>query len=359
MPPAVPETGRHADRAPAVVAWLFQEGKASKKVALDELGTLAASDERFVWVDLSGYSEADMQAVAQQLHLPEAATGAALAASHRPRVSIFGDCFFVAVVVPHSHPDAKRVHAGELDLFVGRNFLVSAHKHPLPFAARVLERAVQNPALLKLDSAFLLSILIDEALAHFEELAEAIEDDIEAMEERALTDLSDAFLADLLELKRYVFAVYRLAGQNRAVIAAFLRPDFPLAGGDAIVPYFRDLQDRFGRLLDGLESAKEAVNGAFDLYVSQVSRRTNDIMKVLAVVSAVLLPTTVILGFFGTSFQDPPIASPDGFVIMAVLIVFVTLAILYLFYRWQWVGGGSTGPPDRWRQAHRSKEKPT
>ena len=208
----------------------------------------------------------------------------ALANWQRPRLGVFRDRFFVAVTVPHGDLATQRVLASELDLFVGRNYLVSAHKRPLPFAERVLARATQNPALLKLDSAFLLSILVDELLAHYEVLTEELEDEVEAMEVRALTDASDALLEDLLHLKRFVFAVYRLAGQHRATLEAFLRPDFPLVGGDIIEPYFRDLDERLGRLLDALEAAKESVNGAFDLYVSQVAHRTNDIMKVLTIV---------------------------------------------------------------------------
>jgi magnesium transporter len=204
---------------------------------------------------------------------------------------------------------------------------------------------VQNPALLKLDSAFLLSILIDELLAHFEVLTEELEDEVEAMEERALTDSSDALLEDLLQLKRFAFALYRLAGQHRATLEAFLRPDFPLVGGDLIEPYFRDLDERLGRLLDALGAAKESVNGSFDLYVSQVAHRTNDIMKVLTIVSVTLLPASVILGFFGTSFESPQINTTGGFIVMIALIALTTAGSLILFARRGWLEGSAQGPP--------------
>ncbi|MDF3017190.1 MAG: magnesium transporter, partial [Thermomicrobiales bacterium] len=230
-----------SSEGPGVVAWLFREDAEPGQVSLEELPALAADEASFVWVDLSGYEPTDLTQVAQLLDLPEAAVRVSLAGWQRPRLGVFRDCFFVAVTVPHGELAAQRVLASELDLFVGRNYLVSAHKRPLPFTERVLARAVQNPALLKLDSAFLLSILIDELLAHYEVLTEGLEDEIEALELRALTDRSDALLEDLLHLKRFVFAVYRLASQHRATLEAFLRPDFPLVGGDVIEPYFRDL----------------------------------------------------------------------------------------------------------------------
>jgi magnesium transporter len=332
--------------APAVVAWLFQEDAEPRQVALEELPRLAADDACFVWVDLSGYVPSDLAQVAEQLDLPEAAVQVALAGWQRPRLGVFRDRYFVAVTVPHAELAEQRVLASELDLFVGRNYLVSAHKRPLPFAERVLARAVQNPALLKLDSAFLLSILIDELLAHFEVLTEELEDEVEATEVRALTDSSDVLLEDLLQLKRFAFALFRLAGQHRATLEAFLRPDFPLVGGDVIEPYLRDLAERLGRLLDALDAVKDSVNGSFDLYVSQVAHRTNDIMRVLTIVSVTLLPASVILGFFGTSFESPRINTTGGFIVMIALIVLTTVGSLVLFARRGWIGGSAKGLPD-------------
>jgi magnesium transporter len=328
----------------AVAAWLFREQAEPQRASVQELPELAADDGCFVWVDLDGYEASDLEAVGRQLDLPDAGVRIALAGWQRPRLGVFGERFFAAVTVPHGDPEAQRVLAGELDLFVGRNYLVSAHKRPLPFAERAWARAAQNPDLLTLDSAFLLSILVDELLAHYEDLTEGLEDEVEAMEERALTDASDAFLGDLLALKRFVFAVQRLASQHRAVLDAFLRPDFPLVGGEAVEPYFRDLEARLGRLLDALEAARDAVNGAFDLYVSRVAHRTNGIMKVLTIVSVTLLPTTVVLGFFGTNFEEPRLSTVAGFVAMVVLIVLITVGTPVLFARWGWLGSPGAAP---------------
>jgi magnesium transporter len=327
-----------ASRTGAITAWLFREGVDPKQVDLGEMAALAADDALFVWVDLDGYDPADLEAVAREFDLPEAGVRTALAGWERPRLSVFGESYVTTVTVPHEKEGARRVLASELDLFVGRTYLVSAHKRPLPFAENALSRAAQNPSLLALDSAFLLSILIDELLAHYERLTEGLEDEIEEFEERALTDASDEFLEDLLLLKRVVFASHRLAAQHRPLLEAFLRPDFPLVGGEEIEPYLRDLRERLDRVLDALDAARDGVNGTFDLYVSRVAHQTNSIVTVLTVVSATLLPASVILGFFGTSFPDPSIATPAGFLAMVLLLVITTGGSLLLFYRWGWLG---------------------
>src|SRR5688500_3190526 len=141
-------------KAPSHVAWVFAEGVDPRQATFDELPDIAADDESFVWVDLDGYDAADLERIAQHLDLPEGAVRIALAGWQRPRIGVFRDRFFVALTVPHSDLASQRVLASELDLFVGGNYLVSAHKRPLPFTERVLARAAQNPALLTLDSAF-------------------------------------------------------------------------------------------------------------------------------------------------------------------------------------------------------------
>jgi magnesium transporter len=334
-----------------IVAWLFAEEVEPREVPRSELAALAADDDAFVWIDLTGYGPADLEALRADLALPEAALRIALAAWQRPRLTVFGEQFFVTVTLARVRSRASHVDAEELDLFVGRNYLLSAHRYPLPFAEQVLDRAAQNPALLTLDSAAMLAILLDELLAHYERLTEGLQDAIEALEERALRDQSDTFLAQLLHLKRYVFAVYRLADQHRGVFAAFLRPDFPLVGGEVIEPYFRDVDERLNRLMDGLAATKESVNGAFELYVSQAAHRTNEIMKLLTMVSVILLPMTIILGFFGTNFETPRFTSLSAFFVMVAAIALITTAILLAFARLGWLSQQASAEPEvpAWR----------
>jgi magnesium transporter len=219
---------------------------------------------------------------------------------------------------------------------VGRNVFVSAYKHALPFGDLVLARAEQSPDLVQLDSALLLAIVLDELLNYYDHLCEQVEDEIEQMEQRALCDTSDAFLTDLLQVKRYVFGLNRLVAQLRPVFAAFLRPDFRFVSGGEVATYYTALEERFERLSAVIEADKENVNGAFDIYVSHMAHRTNGIMKVLTMVSTVLLPISVILGVFGTSFKDVGLYEAQNLWIMAGLMAVTVLVVLVLFWRRGW-----------------------
>ena len=258
--------------------------------------------------------------------------GATLAPWHRPRLVAHPAHAYVSVTVAAMDPTARRVEARQLDLFVGRNYLVSAHKLPLPFVDGVRSRARHNPELIRLDSAYLLYVILDELLGYVEKLTEHLGDEIEAMEERALRDTSDDFLEDLLRLKRYVFAVARLTEQHRAVFAAFRRPDWRF-GTDDVRPYYETLQARLERLEDVLGAAKDSVNGAFDIFVSHMAHRTNAVMKVLTVVSTVLLLATLIAAIFGSSFEGLPLVGPAGIGAMLAALALSTTLVPLAFRR--------------------------
>jgi magnesium transporter len=330
---------REQRSACVMTAWVFRRGVAPRPVTAEELPDVVADDENVAWVDVAGYAEPDLRALADLLDLHPVAVDAALMPWQRPRLDAFDDQLRVSATVARleTQEGRTRVHAGELDLFVRVNALVSAHRLPLPFAERVLARASQSIELPRLDAAYLLYVVLDELLHHTERLCEEQEDAIEAMEERALHDPGDAYMSDLMQLKRAVFALGRLVDQHREVFAAFLRPEFGLVAGREIEPYFRDLEGRYGHLLGRLADAKQAVDGAFDIYVSHVAHRTNEIMRLLTVVSTVLLPASVILGLFGTQFEGVPLYTSAAFVVMVLLTVVVTGTILLAFYRRGWL----------------------
>ncbi|HEY7035853.1 MAG TPA: magnesium transporter CorA family protein [Thermomicrobiales bacterium] len=320
----------------AATAWLYRCDEPPREVALGELEEALAADETFAWIDLSAYAEEDLRRLAGLLHLHPIGVRVALAGWQRPRLDVFADQYFVAATVVGTEAGSYRIEAGELDLFVGANYLASAHKRPLPFVEAIAERAAQNPQLAPLDSAFMLYIVLDELVADYERLTEGLEDSIEATEEQALREVSDTFLEDLLRLKRYVFALNRLADQHRGLFVAFLRPDFPFVAGDEVLPYYRDLEARLARQLDRMAAAKDDVDGAFDIYVSAVAHRTNRVMKLLTFVSTLLLPLTVILGFFGTNFTGIPMYGTYDFFLMVLVIVILVAVMVTLYHRHGW-----------------------
>jgi magnesium transporter len=152
-------------------------------------------------------------------------------------------------------------------------------------------------------------------------------------------DSSDAYLRDLVRFKRYAFSVAQLAEQHREILAAFVPPDSGAVPQGDVEVHFRNFVSRHTRLVDALARAKESVNGAFDIYVSRVAHHTNQVMRLLTVVSTVLFPLTVILGFFGASNLDavPALTGKEGFIAMIMSCLLVFVVILAIFRRRGWL----------------------
>lgn len=315
--------------------WLFNGTDPGRDFDIANLPALAADDKSMAWVDMSGYVESDLQKLAGLLKLHPISVAAAIAPWQRPQINTFDDHFYLSVTLVVPKKGRLEIDIGELDLFVGKSFMLTVHKNEIPFLGNIAERVNQSPDLVRLDTAYLVYMVLDEMLDFYQKVFEDLEQRVEEMEETALRVDTEAFLEDLLRLKRHVFLLGRLAEQNRLVFAAFTRPDFEFISGPGIEPYFRDLQQRLGQVVERLFTVRESVNSAFEIYVSQISHRTNRVMKLLAVVSTVLIPETLIVGFFGTSF--PQIAflhSYAAFTIMvAMLIVIPTAVMLALRFR--------------------------
>jgi magnesium transporter len=326
-----------AVQRPSFAAWLFRPQAAPSQVGPDDVPQLLESEEHLVWVDLSEYSEEELRRVATLVGMDEDVVRSALSHWQRPRLSMTGNSFSVSVTVAELDSEHRRALARELDLMVGDNILVSAHKQPLPFYTAVFDRARTDPDLVRLDSGFMLYIVLDELLAHYEGLEEYMRGEIEQIQGRALRDNSDDFLEDLLRFKRYAFALAQLVLQHQSVFQTFLRPDFPYISGNEISAYFRDLDRRLLRLVDRLGATRQEVNNTFDIYLSHQSQRTNDVMKALTVVATILFSATFIEGIFGPSFHDVPTHDPAAFVVMLALIAVTAGITVYLFRRRGWM----------------------
>src|ERR1700674_1886899 len=205
-----PTKGKGAKSKVEIRTWLFNGSEPGRDFDLDDLPRLAADDNSMAWADMSGYVGSDLKKLAGLLNLHPISVAATLAPWHRPQINTFNNCFYLSVTL--ITPKGKlAVDVGELDLFVGKNYMLSLHKSEVPFLAEIAERVHQSPDLVRLHTAYLLYIILDEMLDFYQKLFEDLEESLEQMEETALRVDNESFLADVLRLKRHVFLLGRLA----------------------------------------------------------------------------------------------------------------------------------------------------
>ena len=189
------------------------------------------------------------------------------------------------------------------------------------------EEIDQEDQLGRLSAAPFTAGLIDAVFTAYFQQVESIERDIDALDEMAiLARADDRFLATVLTLRRRIGRLRRALAPNREALLPLERPDFELRSD--IGPVWPGIMQRLERAIDGVENARELLVGSFDLYLGRASQRTNDVMKVLTLVSAIALPAVVLAGVMGMNFSPAFFDEPANFYVVVTIMVAFALGIL-------------------------------
>lgn len=190
----------------------------------------------------------------------------------------------------------------ELHAFLGERYLVTVHAGALPALESVWRRAASDRALFEHGMDFVYYLVADALVDMSFPVLDRITDELEALEDAVLEQPRPAELARIFELKHHLVDMRKVLSPQRDTIAMLARR------GDARVSertalYFRDVHDHLVRLNESIEANRDLLANALDAYLSTASNRTNEIMKSLTLLSAVFLPLSFLVGFFGQNFR--------------------------------------------------------
>ncbi|MCW3051890.1 MAG: magnesium transporter CorA, partial [Chthonomonadales bacterium] len=181
--------------------------------------------------------------------------------------------------------------------------------------------------------------LLDWHVTSYFRLLEELELEVDKIDAHALRPRhSRNLLGELAKLRQRVAFVRRILTPHREVYAAMARPDFQAIANSSSSPHFRNLADRLDRAIEAMENARELLVGSFDIFTTQTTLRTNEIIKVLTIVSFIWFPASVIVGITGLLLKSPVHATTSpGFWIMMGTILFVAVSTVALA-RWKrWI----------------------
>ncbi|HEX5578522.1 MAG TPA: CorA family divalent cation transporter, partial [Candidatus Limnocylindria bacterium] len=222
-----------------------------------------------------------------------------------------------------------------IDVIVAPNVVITGHRGRLTAFDQFVEQIRGDSALGALSAADFLTVLVDSVLAVYLELVESIARRIDALDELALrTGDADSFLREVVVLRRRVAILRRGLAPHRWAFAALARPDFELEGLGKPWP---GVVDRLDNTIDAVESARELLIGAFDVYMATSAQRTNDVMKTLTILSAILLPAVVLAGVMGMNFRIGFFENASNFWIAVGAMLTLAVAVLGIS-RWRgWI----------------------
>jgi len=290
--------------------------------------------DRLLWIDLDDRDVADLARAASAVGLEAEGLRRMSREDRRSRLLRLPDR--VVLTLGTVDPDDELAHRRELDIVVGANHVITVHEGPLAPLEAFRDEVGQEEELGRLDAASFTAGLIDSVFGAFFRQIEAIERDIDALDELAVkAEKDDPFLDHVLVLRRRIARLRRVLAPNREALLPLERPDFELRSD--LGPVWPGIIQRLERAIDGLENARELLVGSFDLYLGRASQRTNDVMKILTLLSSIALPGVVVAGVMGMNFKAPIFDDPNNFLVVIGAMIAFSLTILGVA-RWRhWI----------------------
>lgn len=258
---------------------------------------------------------------------------------HIPKIEDYEDNLYLIVqaIVGDGGWDLADVHTIELDLFIGKNFVVSHHAGPLPALELIREPFKVGKNHLERGPAFLAHAIIDAIIDRFEPVSVAFEAEIDALEVRVLKGNDEAALGRILELIRSLHHLRRMAFRQRDLIERLAKVEYSEIPEEAR-PFFRDVHDHFSAFTDSLEVDRDDLQSLFNAHSTLASQRVNDVMRVLTVVSTIFMPLTFIVGVYGMNFDEmPEIHTKYGYFVVLGLMAVIAGVMIYFFRRRKWM----------------------
>lgn len=222
-----------------------------------------------------------------------------------------------------------------IDLVAMTNIVVSVHDAEIEGLGVPLDVVLGETQFGALDESAFVAVLLDAMLAGYFRAVEGIERKVDEYDARALrARAGDDLIGDLVGLRREVAVLRRALSPQREVFYTLERPGLVL--GDSESAAWPQIADRFRQAVEAVENARELLVGTFDIVISRQGERTNDVMRVLTVISSVLLPSVVIAGVMGMNFKPAFFDDPQNFLLVIGAMVALAVGILLFarFKRW-------------------------
>lgn len=309
----------------------YQNGRKLADLPVTDISEYIARDDTFVWVAMRDAQPPELAEMREEFGLHELAVEDAQRGHQRPKIEEYGDSLFVVVKTVEQQGDELLL--GEIDIFVGHNYVLSSRQNSSQGFLGVRARAEREPHLLQHGAGFVLYALMDAVVDRYFPLVDALESELEEIEDRIFTaTLQRDNIERLYDLKRKVMTL-------RHAVAPLLDAIGKLHGGR--VPavcansqeYFRDVHDHLARINGILDTIRDTIATAIQVNLSMIALDEGEVNKRLAAWAAIFGVLTAFAGIWGMNFEFmPELKSPYGYP-LALAAMFSVCFYLYRRFR--------------------------
>lgn len=321
-------------------SYVFSEGKVvGEDLDIDALKLVRADKGLHIWVDLMEPTPEESKLILEDLfNFHPLAIEDCLTVSQLPKVEDYEDYLFL-VMHAVDFTRADKFQTKEIDFFLGKEFLVTYHMTPMRTIQAAQERLHKGTfATFKLMDR-LLHLLLDALVDNYQPVLTELGQELQELEDEVFTDrpTSGNLITDFRHVKGDVALLRQIVRPQRDVIYRMSRGEFKIIR-PLLLPYYRDIHDNLTRIDEMAHSYNDQLFMSMDVYLNKAANDTNDIIKLLTLLTAITTPTILVGTWYGMNFQGiPELSYPHGYLIAGVVTVSSTLGLIWWLKVKRWL----------------------
>jgi magnesium transporter len=290
------------------------------------------------WVSVCGLHETEfLKQVGEKFKIHPLVLEDILNIDTRPKIEITDDYLFIVMKLLIFNPEQKILETEQVSFILGKTFLFSFSEKSDDIFNPIKERiATQLGKIRKRGSDYLLYALMDIVVDHYFLALEKVEERIETLDDEVINNPERSQIESIYNLRNLLLMMRRSIWPLREIVNQLIKDDSDLLE-DSIEPYLRDLYDHTIHITESIEQQREITNGLMEIYLSMMSNKMNEVMKVLTVIATIFIPLTFIVGIYGMNFPNMPEMNwPWAYFAVWGVMIGVTFLMLYYFKRKKW-----------------------
>ena len=317
----------------------FDADRNDQTLAFDDALASRPTERQLLWIDIAEDLEAEAATrLAEAFGFDRSTVRALQSPGDTPHLEVHGSYLHIRVAVEPNERDPDATPW--LDIVSGGNVVITSHRRPISFLDEMDDRIQADTSFGLLDASTFTASLLSAAVTSYFAAVDRIEDDVDLLDSKSLRDVGGRRLLDeLVVVRRRIARLRRILTDHRQLFASLGGAELAkLTDNPDSAAAFRVASERFESAIGAVEDSRDVLIGSFEVYMTRTAQRTNDVMKVLALATVLLLPGSVVAGLLGMNMiiplpQDNPMSwwlVVAGVVIFAVIILLVARARRWL-----------------------------
>jgi magnesium transporter len=331
----------HREEAKEVIVTVFDYNadllEEKKLSAIDDCFTYKTSGHT-TWINVDGLRKTDVEMICTHFDIHPLVVEDILSINQRPKLDEEENSIFCLLNMLYYNEETHEVEQEQISIILSKDVVISFQEdaHRDVFTSLREKLKASNSKIRQRGADYLCYTLLDMIVDHYFVVMEKLGDHIEVVEEEVTRGNNPRALSHITQLRKELIILKRNFSPVREVVNGFLRSDNDLLE-DRHTKYYKDVYDHIIQATELSENYRDVMVSLQDLHVNNVNMKMNEVMKVMAIVTCLLAPATVIGGIFGMNFEKIPFAgNPVGFFVTVGIMLAIPITMLYIFKRRGW-----------------------